>query len=150
MWWPSIQHDQVGVTIAVEIRDQHLAATPPVASQALARRQRTEAAIQVVVQQLDRAIAVDKKIIEIAVVIRIENRTAGTVARMVQRCRRVRMPASGGGLTPELIFPLAAKINIEQAIVIDIPPQGAPHAFDPAQRVLIRRLKRAAGAKQYQ
>ena len=69
-----LEGDDVGIAVVVQIQQHHLLRARGSPVQPALGRQRTETAVQVVIQQLIRAIMVHQKEIQVAIVVGIEHR----------------------------------------------------------------------------
>ena len=110
------------------------------------RAERTERAVAVVVQQLVRAIALDEKQVEIAVVIGIEHRAVdrGPAGAFRTRGRRDVRPSAFLGLSPQLIRSAPAQVDVGEAIVVVVAPERGVDVGDRRQRMrgVERRIRR--------
>jgi hypothetical protein len=129
--------DHVRVAISVEIRHDDLTGRRgPVPESGLAR-DRTEAAIAVVVQQLVGAVCVDAEEIEVPVVVCVDERSVHRVQGAVRRAGRFRdvLPGAFRHLAEKTILSRAAEVDVEPAVVIVVSPECSPHVLDRGERM---------------
>ena len=138
-----VDHDDVHITIAIQISDNDLSGGSTISSEVLVLGDGTESAIQVVVQQLIGAVGVDAEDIQIAIVIGIEHRPVhGVVAPAISPGRFGDItPDIRLDLPPELIRPIAKQIHIGQAVIVEISPERGVDGADGGENVRLVEAK---------